>query len=337
MNRKELLIVLSKIFISGIFAFIILTGFCCFYYNTPVHYASPEGETDHRWEPNAVYSRWTEGFGWGKTNNDGYTNLFDYRDQMKIDVLIMGSSHMEALQIAESKSAASRLNELLPNDLVYNIGISSHNFTTCVCNLEAALEKYQPSKYVVIDTWRVDFSEDDILKMIHGEVEEIKSYTGGILGLLQRNQYLRLMYSQLGNWMKMLNKPTQGKDVLDAAENDSQINNGIFVRELLSKLSLTVEKKGIKLVILYHPFITIDENGAMKILEEPFATMQFSQLCQEYGIIFLDMSERFLQEYEESYILPYGFVNTKVGEGHLNQYGHAMIADELYKLIGEEE
>ena len=45
------------------------------------------------------------------------------------------------------------------------------------------------------------------------------------------------------------------------------------------------------------------------------------------------MSDRFLKEFNEGYILPYGFVNSTVGSGHLNRYGHAMIADEIYKRI----
>ncbi len=45
------------------------------------------------------------------------------------------------------------------------------------------------------------------------------------------------------------------------------------------------------------------------------------------------MGARFLREYEENHLLPYGFANSAVGKGHLNRYGHAMIADELYKLM----
>jgi hypothetical protein len=41
--------------------------------------------------------------------------------------------------------------------------------------------------------------------------------------------------------------------------------------------------------------------------------------------------------YNSTYHLPRGFSNTAPGEGHTNKYGHACIAQELYKHIAKEE
>lgn len=65
------------------------------------------------------------------------------------------------------------------------------------------------------------------------------------------------------------------------------------------------------------------------------AVSVFADLCAENDIIFLDMSKRFEKEYKEHYAVPYGFSNTSVGEGHLNKSGHAMMANEIYRLIKE--
>ena len=43
---------LCKAFISGCIAFSILTFFCVFYYNMPVHYDNKTGATDYKWKPN---------------------------------------------------------------------------------------------------------------------------------------------------------------------------------------------------------------------------------------------------------------------------------------------
>ena len=40
-------------------------------------------------------------------------------------------------------------------------------------------------------------------------------------------------------------------------------------------------------------------------------------------------------EYNQNYILPHGFINSSIGNGHLNKYGHKMLAEELYKIIEE--
>lgn len=59
----------------------------------------------------------------------------------------------------------------------------------------------------------------------------------------------------------------------------------------------------------------------------------FSDSCKRNGVYFLDMSERFLSEYAKNYTLPYGFINSSVGKGHMNRYGHKMFAEEIYALI----
>ena len=45
------------------------------------------------------------------------------------------------------------------------------------------------------------------------------------------------------------------------------------------------------------------------------------------------MTDRFVKEYEENHIIPYGFSNTTPGDGHINSAAHKMIAEELAKVI----
>ena len=187
----------AKVVISGILAFAILTGFCYFYYNVPVHSKTQDGATDYSWEKNKFYSRGTEGFAMGKTNNEGYVNAFDYEDSTQVDVLIMGSSHMEGYNVPMSKSTAGYLNEMMSDGVVYNIGVSQHTILNCADNLEAAVEKYKPSEYVVIEALELYYSDEKIQSVLDSSMEELESHSGGIIGLLQKNQFFRLMYSQL--------------------------------------------------------------------------------------------------------------------------------------------
>ena len=330
MNKDKIFISVGKVLLSGIFAFIILTAFCFFYYNVPVHNVAADGVTDYRWESNVFYSRGTEGFAWGKTNNEGYVNLHDFNEGEQIDILIMGSSHMEAYQVALNESVATRLDEMLSKDSVYNIGISGHNFLTCACNLEAAINKYRPSKYVIIETNRVNFDGDDLIKAIEGNVKEISSHTEGILGFLQKNQYLRLIYLQLQNYRKKTSAvdSDESPDVIVNNTNDAEA-----LDTLLSKLNSISIGGNVQLIILYHPSVKINTDGGLQFIEDSYSVEQFGKSCMDNDILFVDMSERFLQEYESRHILPYGFANTTIGSGHLNRYGHAMIADALYELM----
>ncbi len=338
MIKKNYLLYMGKIALSGILAFIILTVFCCFYYNVPVHHENSDGSTDYKWEPNVFYCRGTEGFAWGKTNNDGFINTFDYEEGMQIDILLMGSSHMEAYQVGMNECTASRLNVLLGDDAVYNIGVSGHTFLTCVSNLEAAIRNYQPRKYIIIETSNLTFSEDALTQTINGTTEELPSSEGGVIGLLQKNPFLRLTYHQIRDYLRKgegnmidIEEDTDSTDI-NSAPNDEQLLN-----TLLQRIKKIAEKGNVEVIILYHPRMTINSDGTICLLSQQNTVWQFQELCENNGLDFLDMSSRFEYEYKESYILPYGFSNSSVGNGHLNKYGHAMIADELYRLVSREE
>ena len=197
----KILLRLGKVALSGCLALAVLTGLCFFYYNIPMHYTSADGATDYKWLTNHFYSRGTEGFAWGKTNNEGYLNTFDYQPGMPVSVLVMGSSHMEAYQVAMEESTASRLNAALTGKTVYNIGTSGHTLMTCVGNLKAAVGKYLPQDCIIIETAASSFPNESLTLALNNRFPEQQSHEGGIIGLLQRVPYLRLLYKQLrGLW-----------------------------------------------------------------------------------------------------------------------------------------
>ncbi len=64
----------------------------------------------------------------------------------------------------------------------------------------------------------------------------------------------------------------------------------------------------------------------------------FAELCGKYNIIFCG-HDRFRRGSlcEKEHIVASGFDNTTVGYGHLNAYGHELLAQCIYDAIGEEE
>lgn len=64
-----------KAIAGGVIALLALNAFAMLYYNVPVHYTNPDGATEYKWETSTFYSKGTEGFAWGVTNNDGFNNL----------------------------------------------------------------------------------------------------------------------------------------------------------------------------------------------------------------------------------------------------------------------
>ncbi len=322
---------------AGALALLLLTLFCLVYFNVPVHYDNKDGGTDYKWEPNKFYSRWTEGFSFGKTNNEGFNNPFDRAPDDPVDVLVMGSSHMEGFQLRTEDSVAAKLGNLLPGKTVYNIGISGHDFPTCCCNFEAALETYRPA-CAVIETASCLFGDSALDRAVQGTVPEIASHNGGLTGILQRNQFLRLLYTQMTHYLNKRPADTADAVPAAAAENaavNDAANNEALLSALLEKLRAAAEKHGAKVVVLYHPALILNADGTLTMNESRAAVDQVAAVCAENGIAFLDMGARFRRDYEETRLLPYGFINTPAGSGHLNAHGCALIADELFRLLGE--
>lgn len=334
MKAKEIMTAFGKIVISGCIAFVVMTLFCFFYYNVPVHSPNENGSTDYRWTPDAFYCRATEGFAFGMTNNEGLLNAEDFTENSKIDILLMGSSHMEAYNVQQKNSVAGVLNDTLGDKNVYNIGVSGHNFLTCCANFESALDFYSPSDYVIIETSQLDFSAEKLQSVIDGTLPEISDHSGGILSLLSRNQFLRQAYTQLKSFVGNGNTdPDLSAESAD--ENDVQEDTSEELSSVISNLAQTASQHDTKLIIFYHPSTGINSDGSLLLPDDHFYRNLFKEICEENGVIFLDMTERFQTEYDTDHVLPHGFSNSSVGSGHLNADGHAMIADELYKIIGD--
>ena len=55
--------------------------------------------------------------------------------------------------------------------------------------------------------------------------------------------------------------------------------------------------------------------------------------CEIADVIFLDCYSGFLKEFNSSYAVPFGFANSKIGTGHLNETGHRILAGVLAEYI----
>lgn len=330
---KKVLLWLLKVSLSALIACVVLTGFCMLYYNEPIHDDTADGVTDYSWEYNKFYSRGTEGFAWGKTNNEGYTNTYDYSENKDVDVLVMGSSHMEARQVAMEESTAAVLGSLLSDQTVYNIGVSSHNFLVCADNIAAAVHKYNPSKYVVLETSSLEYTDEELLSAINETVPDLTSNAHGVLGLLQKNQFLRLSYTQL----KDLNEHAKATANADNATATQTMGSEELYDQLFAKLADDVSQSGAQLIIAYHCRLVLNEDGSATASHDEELRSFFADVCNRNGVIFLDMSDIFVENYEQNRVLPHGFTNSSVGSGHLNKHGHAMMANAIYDLIKEEK
>lgn len=318
-------------------AFLLLSGFCYFYYNLPVHVTNKSGATDYLWETNHFSSRGTEGYACTRTDENGFVNTFPIKKDT-VDILVLGSSHGEGFNIGADENFTYLLNKKLydnHHDLyAYSICTSGHDLIRNVNNLDAAIKAYKPAKYIIMETAGVVFSIDELKQLDAGEIEPHKSYDSGIMHYLQKVDYFRLVYSQLYNALanssQRAAEPSEG--VVAAPTIDLE-EYALYLENMLARASRSAKEAECSLIIMYAPKLAIDYSGNVLPPEDAAQKALFQELCEKYGITYINMFHDFSAEYRNTYRLPHGFSNTAVGMGHTNRYGHACIAEALYKHI----
>lgn len=330
-----------KIFVSVFVSFVILNAVCFFYYNVPVHFESKTNSTDYVWEKGKFYSRGTEGFSWGRTDANGFNNI-SADNAVNPEILIMGTSHTEAFNVAQNENYSYLLGKcagLNGNDMkVYNIGISGHRIATVLNNFENALKEFKPEKYVVIEVTTTELTLEEINRISEGNVKKNHSTANPLLVYLQKIPFVRCVYSQLDKMEIEIKLPTFKKEQ-SQPNGESFYDDDVYeeyetaLNSLMKQIGDVAKEYGVQLIILHNSDLEINKNGTVVQVQKSEKSKMFEEVCRNNGIVFVDMYEAFAKNYIETYHLPHGFSNTAVGEGHLNKYGHGVIAKELYELI----
>lgn len=329
---KNIMLWLMKVGIAGCIAVIILCVISMFYSYTGVHVASKTGATDYTWEPNQWRTTMEEGFAWIRMDQNGYNNA-QRVDDSDINILLMGSSHMEALNVGAEQNTGYRLNQLIADCYTYNIGISGHTIYHCVSNLGDAVQTFHPSEWIIIETSQVALDMEEMRRVIDGEYAAIPSYDGGMMyGLQKFFPAVKIVYNKLTDWR---NLESDSEDV--AGETMGQTVPAKYEKILGQFLSFAASalEENQKLLIFYQPNTSIRADGSFAVEDDGMAKL-FEQACEDAGILFVDMTQDFKQMYEERRLLAHGFTNTAVGAGHLNTYGHEAIAQRLASVIEAE-
>ena len=86
-------------------------------------------------------------------------------------------------------------------------------------------------------------------------------------------------------------------------------------------------------IIFFHHALKLEKNGSISPPWDVEKLAAFRAICEREGIVFVDATERFREEYEKNNVWPYGFCNAGIISGHLNRDGHRMVADVLEETI----
>jgi hypothetical protein len=333
-----------KVIAAGLVSIVIICGLLFFYNILPVHEENTKGNTDYVWPPNSIWVKATEGISFGKNDANGFNNISVVENP---DIIILGSSHMEATNVMQDENAAYLLSKRLTEKYsVYNMGISGHNFFKVCQYIPANLKLYDKTpKMVIIETSTVDISQNSVDEVISSSVEHTPSHNTGIIGKLQKVPFLRALYHQMeGGLLDLfMPKPNEEKAVENNGQTASQEEDNLSsvidhaaYTELFSYLRKMEEEYDTQILIFYHPTEKLMSDGTIYFDRSEYLK-EFTEYANNYDITFIDMTDRFEKMYYEENHVAHGFCTGQLATGHINKYGHAAVADELYKAINKLE
>lgn len=328
LNIQKSILFIIKIVIASVLSGLILSGYVYLFDFSGIHIHNKTRATDYSWQANQWKSVTMEGFAWNRFDESGFNNS---AVMSEIDNLIMGSSHMEAVNVQGDENVCALLNNMSCGS-TYNIGMSGHTIYSCVQNICDAVEYYQPQNYLIVETGTVDLDETSMSQVLEECYPRIPSYDSGILFIIQKKVPLfKTLYKAVDSW-RTSSTLDDSVEISDE-KYENKKNYKQTLNRFIEKAMKPVKEKGVQLIIVYHPTVEIDCDGNIKDITNADAIISFKEACEKNNVIFLDMTNDFEKLYYDEHILTHGFINSAVGVGHLNKYGHKLIAERLAEIM----
>ena len=327
-------------------AVIILSIIISIYSTSPLRVENPQGNTDYVWKPNSFWSNMSEGVSFGRMDANGFNNL-EVVDNP--DIILLGSSHIESKNVNQNQNTAYYLSEKFDNNYsVYNMGISGHTIYKVCQYLPQTLSLYKDHmpKYVVIETADIALTQEGVNAVLNHTVDKTPVYDSGLIATLQKNPAFRQFYHQLDSGMTDMLLPelkksdksqTKTEKSEQSTENepvteDKSLKNQPQYDQLMTYLNELQKQYHTKIIIMFHPFEKLNEDGSLSFINNSTADL-FSSSAERNDITFLNMAERFEKMYNEESYVPHGFINGEIASGHINRFGHKAIANGIYDTI----
>ena len=291
-------------------------------------------------ETHGIYGM--EGYCLANVDANGYVN----RDKPLADsyYVAAGASHTEGLFMPLRLRYTDLLNSMLGYDdelKVYNIGRSGNYFSIVLQHLDGILGEFPDAEAIIIETDTLAYDTKalyDSQIQVGYDPEETPSQllsnmperTRANMRIKQYLPLVRELHKQYLTFMESRKEPSES-DILDPDFWSAEYAGG-FEEALRSLCAFVRSRTDKRVIILYHPAVSIEPDGDMELMTNG-AEKYYRKICPEYDIDFIDMSEPFMRAYESGHIVPYGFNNTTMGDGHINRAAHMMMAEELFEVL----
>lgn len=318
---------------------ILVCNILLFLYHRPTGWIDrTDSATAAIWSPGTTLVNGMEGNGIYSVDAKGYLN--DNLPLAEEYTLVIGSSHVQGKEVPFGLRYSDLLNDMLSGSnselAVYNCSQDGFYLPDIIEHFYAITQEFPNADNIVIDLGKTDFSVEELenaLNQCDFDVEQLGENIYSKLSAKKKFVLKVKEYSPLLSILKKQLETYQNENVNSSASlSERNIDSEAYFNTLDKGLKLIRSQYSGNLYILYHPSVSIMTDGTMTVDDDPYIEM-IKKSCEKNNINLIDVSDAFVAEYEKFYCVPYGFSNTTMGEGHLNEYGHAIIADEIYKAM----
>ncbi len=330
----------TKLFLQWSTAIVIgffVVNLLCFVYERPVGwFETPNGPSPAKWNPNSLLVHGTEGYGIIKTDKNGYVNPEGTLGESY--VLCMGSSHTQGKELLFDKNYSTLLNEHFSKKegelAVYNIACDGNFLPSLIKHFPAAVQAFPGASAVTIEISSIDFSPEELEGALNqANYEESVSVESLVqsMGFVEKIKILIKEYFPLVSLIKSkLETSSAGNSDIVSGEYDVE-RATIALDKALKTIRSQYDGE---IIFIYHTQTILMKDGSVTFANEKLWDA-FEKICSENNIQILDMRPIFLESYNNEKAVPYGFLNSKPGNGHLNALGHRLIADALIPVVEE--
>lgn len=334
---KEVLNKLFQWFAALLVAIFIINAIMFFYDQPTCSIPRTDAATNYIWDPGTNFLHGFEGRGRHHVDRNGYINadlpVGEYF------TLVMGASHAQGKEVSDGKRYSDILNDKLADSMneltVYNCAQDAHYLPEIVSRFYALTMEFPDAENIIIDTERTNFSKTEWIESLNQCDFDEKQLGSNLLSALSNREKMILKLKEklplVRNIKRQMDLLKKGDTNLGGVKTNIDIEE-TYIEALNNALALIRSQYNGRLIIIYHPAVSIEDDGTMSLKVSNTDTI-FAKACKNNDIIFVDMSESFRREYDINYNVPYGFSNTSMAEGHLNETGHKLIADKLYKIL----
>lgn len=299
--------------------------------------------------PGTVYKQRSEGFATTRKGLFGINGISDISQIKKRKIVVWGDSYIEAHQVADSEKTPQVVTEILARKkldeefICFGVGMSGDS----VADYYFEIPRYGNVINGIVAHYIFITGLSDILP--DQSTDDKKGlFSANPLRLHEDDwkpkfQNLKSLFATLHIsfvWRPLVSFPgvmkqlrfAPGRQVPKLHKKTGKVREQSVSEDSLIPLyhfllkSLRAQTRH-RLTFVYAPMMPKIQNGKIRRNDSNATQMAlFRTIAAQYDIEVLDMGDAFLRFYEKTGLFPRGFVNTEPGAGHLNRYGHAVVA-----------